>query len=187
MSDAASPAGRHAVLLIGMPGCGKSTVGAPLAERLGVPFVDPDRLIVAGEGKPLGDVSAGLDRAGFLELETRYNLAVREEPSVIAPGGSVIYCTPAMERFATFATAVWLDVPVAALEARLGCLKERAVVIAPGATLHDLAAERRPLLDRWADLRIDAADRPPGDLVAEIASRLAGRESGRRAGHRNGA
>ena len=86
----------------------------------------------------------------------------------------MIYCTPAMERFRTFATVVWLDVPVRVLEARLGCLKERAVVIAPGDTLHDLADERRPLLDRWADLRIDAADRPPEDLADEIAGRIAG-------------
>ena len=164
---------RPAVLLIGMPGCGKSTVGAPLAERLGLPFVDPDLLIVAGEGQPLGDVGAGLDRAGFLELEQRYNLAVPAEPAVVAPGGSVIYCTAAMERFRTFCRVVWLDVSVEALERRLGCLKERAVVIAPGDTLHDLAAERRPLLEKWADLRIDAADRGPGELVEQIAARVA--------------
>ncbi|NNJ25707.1 shikimate kinase [Alienimonas chondri] len=165
---------RPAVLLIGMPGCGKSTVGKPLAERLNVPFVDPDLLIIAGEGGTvLGDVSENLDREEFLEVETRYNLAVPSEPSVVAPGGSVIYCTPAMERFRTFAVTVWLDVPVEALEPRLGCLKERAVVIAPGATLHDLAAERRPLLEQWADLRIDAADRSPEALVDEIAGRLA--------------
>ena len=158
-----------------MPGCGKSTVGRPLAEQLNVPFVDPDLMIIAGEGAAvLGDVSENLDRAGFLELETRYNLAVPAEPSVIAPGGSVIYCDPAMERFRTFATVVWLDVPVAALEPRLGCLKERAVVIAPGDTLHDLAAERRPYLEKWADLRIDAGDRGPEDLAEEIATRLAG-------------
>ncbi|MFH5805082.1 shikimate kinase [Alienimonas sp. DA493] len=166
---------KEAVLLIGMPGCGKSTVGRPLAERLGVPFVDPDLLIIAGEGaRVLGDVSANLDRAGFLELETRYNLAVPAEPSVIAPGGSVIYCDPAMERFRTFATVVWLDVSVPALEARLGCLKERAVVMAPGATLHDVAAERRPYLEKWADLRVDADDRTPEALAAEIAERIAG-------------
>ena len=91
---------------------------------------------------------------------------------MIAPGGSVIYCEPAMERFRTFASVVWLDVPVGVLEARLGCLKERAVVIAPGDTLHDLAAQRRPLLERWADLRVDAADRGPGELAGEIADRL---------------
>ncbi|WP_145358835.1 shikimate kinase [Alienimonas californiensis] len=173
--DGPVPHRTGAVLLIGMPGCGKSTVGRPLAERLGVPFVDPDLLIIAGEGATvLGDVSENLDRAGFLELETRYNLDVPAEPSVIAPGGSVIYCDPAMERFRTFATIVWLDVPVPALEARLGCLKERAVVMAPGATLHDVAAERRPFLEKWADLRIDADDRSPESLAAEIQERVAG-------------
>ena len=163
---------RPAVVLIGMPGCGKSTVAAPLAARLGVPLIDPDRRIEAGEGRALGAVSAGLDRAGFLDLEDRYNRAVPAGPAVIAPGGSVIYCEPAMRRYRTFAAAVWLDVPVPVLETRLGCLKTRAVVIAPGATLHDLAAERRPLLERWADLHVHAADRPPGEVADEIAAAL---------------
>lgn len=165
----------RAVLLIGMPGCGKSTVGRPLADRLGVPLVDPDLMMLAGEGKTiLGDISADLSRAEFLALEERYNLCVPAEPSVVAPGGSVIYCEAAMERFLTFATVVWLDVPVEVLEARLGCLEERAVVIAPGDTLHDLAAERRPLLERWAEIRVDAADRSPQALADEIATRLPG-------------
>ena len=169
MSDA-----RPAVVLVGMPGCGKSTVGVPLAERLGVPFVDPDRLIEAARGEPLGEVSANAgSRAAFLAIEEAANLSVPAVPSVIAPGGSVVYGEEAMRRFRTFARVVWLDVPVAELERRLGCLKERAVVIAPGATLHDLYAERRPLLERWSDLRIDAAGKSVGELVEEIAAPVA--------------
>ena len=164
---------RPAVLLVGMPACGKSTVGVPLAGLLGLPFVDPDRLIEAGEGRALGEVSAAAgSREAFLALEQRYNLAVPAEPSVIAPGGSVIYCAAAMERFRTFARVLWLDVPVEELGRRLGCLKERAVVIAPGATLHDLAAERRPLLDRWSDARFDTAGKPADVVAAEIAAWL---------------
>ena len=161
---------RRAVVLVGMPGCGKSTVGRPLAERLGVPFVDPDRLIEAEHGKPLGEVSADAgSRAAFLAVEEAANLSVPAAPSVVAPGGSAIYCEAAMARFRTFARVVWLDVPVEELETRLGDLKERAVVIAPGATLHDLAAERRPLLAQWSDVRIDAAVKDVGELVGEIA------------------
>ena len=165
---------RSAVVLIGMPGCGKSTVGEPLADRLGVPFVDPDRLIEAEHGQPLGEVSAAAgSREAFLKVEEAANLSVPAAASVIAPGGSVIYCERAMTRFRTFARVVWLDVPVAELEKRLGCLTERAVVIAPGATLHDLFAERRPLLERWSDVRIDAAGKGVGDLVDEVAASVA--------------
>ena len=163
---------RPAALLIGMPACGKSTVGLPLSRLLGVPFVDPDRLIEAGEGQPLGEVGAGTDRGGFLAIEDRYNLAVPAEPSVIAPGGSVIYCAAAMARYRTFARVLWLDVPTDELERRLGCLKERAVVIAPGMTLADLAAERRPLLERHADARFDAAGKTADELAAELADWL---------------
>ena len=169
MSDA-----RPAVVLVGMPGCGKSTVGVPLAETLGVPFVDPDRLIEAEHGAPLGEVSAAAgSRSAFLAIEEAANLSVPAVRSVIAPGGSVIYCDAAMRRFRTFARVVWLDVPVAELERRLGCLKERAVVIAPGATLHDLFAERRPLLERWSHARIDAAGRGVGELVDEVTALVA--------------
>ena len=169
MSDA-----RPAVVLVGMPGCGKSTVGVPLAKTLGVPFVDPDRLIEAEHGAPLGEVSAAAgSRAAFLRIEEAANLSVPAVPLVVAPGGSVIYCGAAMARFRTFARVVWLDVPVAELEVRLGCLTERAVVIAPGATLHDLFAERRPLLERWSDARIDAAGKGVDELVDEIAALVA--------------
>ena len=161
---------RPAVVLVGMPGCGKSTVGVPLADRLGVPFVDPDRLIEAAYGEPLGEVSAAAgSRGAFLAIEEAANLAVPAVPSVIAPGGSVIYSGAALARFRTFARVVWLDVPVAELETRLGDLEARAVVIAPGATLADLAAERRPLLERWSDVRIAAAGKGVAALVDEIA------------------
>ena len=162
------PAGPAAVL-VGMPASGKSTVGVPLAGLLGVPFVDPDRLIESGEGKPLGAVGAGPDRAGFLAIEERYNLAVPAAPSVIAPGGSVIYSAAALARYRSFATVVWLDVPVAELTRRLGCLKDRAVVIAPGMTLHDLAEERRPLLAAAAHHRVPTAGRGPDAVAREIA------------------
>ena len=165
------PAPPPTVTLIGMPGCGKSTVGRLLADRLGVPFTDPDRLIEAGEGQPLGDVLAGTDHAGFRAIEERYNLAVPAEPAVVAPGGSVIYGDAAMRHLASLGPVVWLDVPVPVLDARLGCLKERAVIIAPGSTLADLEAERRPLLERWATVRVDCGGRGPGELAEEIAGR----------------
>ena len=156
-----------------MPACGKSTVGVPLAARLGVPFVDPDRLIEADRGKPLGEVSAAAgSREAFLKIEDAANLAVPAAPAVIAPGGSVIYCEAAMRRYRTFARVVWLDVPVAELERRLGCLRERAVVIAPGMTLADLAAERAALLDRWCDVRVDASDTTVDELVDRVAAAL---------------
>ena len=154
-----------------MPGCGKSTVGRPLAARLGVPFVDPDRLIEAQHGRPLGEVSAAAgSRDAFLRIEEAANLAVPAVSSVVAPGGSVIYCDTAMRRFRTFARVVWLDVPAEELENRLGDLTARAVVIAPGMTLADLAAERRPLLERWSDARVAAGGKAVEEVVQEIAA-----------------
>ena len=159
------------VTLIGMPGCGKSTVGRVLADRLGVPFTDPDRLIEAGEGKPLGEVLAGTDRDGFRAIEEQYNLAVPAAPAVVAPGGSVIYGEAAMRHLSALGPVVWLDVPLAVIESRLGCLRERAVVMAPGTTMADLEAERRPLLERWATLRVDCGGRGPEEL-AELISHV---------------
>ena len=85
------------IVLIGMPGSGKSTVGVILAKVLGYTFVDSDLLIQKEEKRLLKDIIAKEGQEGFLKIENRVNKSIDTENSVIATGGSVVYCQEAME------------------------------------------------------------------------------------------
>lgn len=143
------------IVLIGMPGAGKSTIGVVLAKILGYSFLDSDILIQNQEKDILQHLieKHGID--GFLEIENRVNQEISAERTVIATGGSVCYCDEALQVMGTHALRVYIRVSYPTLERRLGSLLERGVVIRNGATLKDLYEERTPLYEKYADLTVD--------------------------------
>ena len=143
------------IVMIGMPGSGKSTLGLALAEQIGYTFVDVDRVIEAETGKLLKEIIAEQGDDGFLKVEEEINASLRAERTVFAPGGSVIYGPKAMEHLKEIATIVYLKVPFEELEKRLGNLQERGVVLKDGMTLRDLYNERLPYYDRYAEVIMD--------------------------------
>lgn len=161
------------IVLIGMPGSGKSTVGRPLANRLGYAFLDTDHVIEAGEDKPLGDVLAGSGLNRFIDLESRYICGLFCERTVISTGGSVVYCDAAMRHLRELGPVVFLDVPLPVLESRLADLAGRGVVIAPDQSVADLERERRPLYEGYADLAISCGDEPADDVAVRVIESLA--------------
>lgn len=157
------------IILTGMPGAGKSTVGVVLAKRLGYRFTDSDLVIQEKTGKLLYQLIEELGEAGFLALENEMNASIEEENSVIATGGSAVYGEEAMEHFREMGTVVYLKLPYEELQERLGNLHERGVVLKEGATLSDLYKERVPLYERYAHRIIDCAGKPIRSIVEEIA------------------
>lgn len=145
---------KNNIVLIGMPGVGKSTVGVILAKVLGYQFVDADLLIQKSEGKLLKDIIAEKGTDGFIEVENRVNASIKAENTIIATGGSVIYGKEAMAHLKEIGTVVYLHVPFATLEKRLADIKGRGVVLKEGQTLYDLYLERTPLYEKYADLEI---------------------------------
>ena len=143
------------IVMIGMPGSGKSTLGLALAEQIGYTFVDVDRVIEAETGKLLKEIIAEQGDDGFLKVEEEINASLQAERTVFAPGGSVIYGPKAMEHLKEIATIVYLKVPFEELEKRLGNLQERGVVLKDGMTLRDLYNERLPYYDRYAEVIMD--------------------------------
>lgn len=143
------------IVMIGMPGSGKSTLGLALAEQIGYTFVDVDRVIEAETGKLLKEIIAEQGDDGFLKVEEEINASLQAERTVFAPGGSVIYGPKAMEHLKEIATIVYLKVPFEELERRLGNLQERGVVLKDGMTLRDLYNERSPYYDRYAEVIMD--------------------------------
>lgn len=160
------------VILIGMPGAGKSTVGVVLAKKLGYRFLDSDLVIQEKCGKLLHQLIEERGEAGFLMLENEINVRIRGDKMVIATGGSAVYGKEAMAHFREIGRIVYLRLPYEELKERLGDLHERGVVIKEGSTLKDLYEERILLYEKYADLTIDCGGRDIRSIVEEIAGRL---------------
>lgn len=143
------------IVLIGMPGSGKSTVGVVLAKVMGYQFIDSDLEIQRQEGKRLPVLIEELGIDGFIEVESRVNAELQAEYCVIATGGSVIYTEQAMKHLKEIGTVVYLKISYEDLRERLGDLHCRGVVLREGQTLKKLYEERIPLYERYADITID--------------------------------
>ena len=143
------------ITLIGMPGVGKSTIGVVLAKVLGYQFLDSDLLIQKQEGRKLHQIISQEGNEGFKIIENRVNASIQAEETVIATGGSVIYCPEAMEHLKSIGTVVYLKLSLEPLSKRLGNLKGRGVLLKEGQTLEDLYRERTPLYEKYADLVIN--------------------------------
>ena len=140
------------IILTGMPGVGKSTIGVILAKELGYQFLDSDLLIQQQEKKLLKDIIAEKGVDGFLAVENQVNASIEAERAVIATGGSAVYGKEAMEHFKRTGIVVYLKCSYDALEKRLGDLKGRGVVLKDGQTLRDIYEERSVLYEKYADL-----------------------------------
>ncbi|MBR5565938.1 MAG: shikimate kinase [Roseburia sp.] len=143
------------IVLIGMPGVGKSTVGVILAKVLGYQFVDSDLVIQKKEGKLLKEIIAEVGPEGFIQVENRVNASLEVTDSIIATGGSVVYGKEAMEHLRKIGTVVYLALPYEEIEKRLSDIKGRGVVLREGQTLKDLYEERTLLYKKYADVQID--------------------------------
>lgn len=142
------------IVLIGMPGVGKSTVGVILAKVLGYQFIDADLVIQEQEKRLLREIIAEEGTEGFIQVENRVNATLEAHHAIIATGGSVVYGKEAMEHLQEIGTVIYLEVAYPELEKRLEDIKGRGVVLRDGQTLYDLYLERTPLYEKYADIRI---------------------------------
>lgn len=143
------------IILIGMPGCGKTTIGTELAEKLGYGYIDSDSVIVAREGKRLSQIIEEQGRERFLDIEAKINSEICANRCVIATGGSVIYRDYAMQKLKEKGKIVYLKLSYETIESRLGDLVKRGVALKEGYTLLDLYNERTPLYEKYADTVVE--------------------------------
>lgn len=150
---------KNNVVLTGMPGAGKSTLGVVLAKILGYEFLDTDLLIQKQEKRRLFQIIDEEGADGFQAVENRVNASVNVERTVIAPGGSVVYCEEAMKHLKSIGIVIYLKLSEESLSERLGNLKGRGVLLKEGQTLDDLYKERVPLYEKYADLTADVENK----------------------------
>lgn len=160
------------LILIGMPGCGKSTVGVVLAKALTMDFVDSDLVIQKEMGMPLSAIIDQHGDDGFRAIENRINAELTVDNSIISTGGSVIYGEDAMRHLKEIGTVIYLKLSCEAIADRLGDLHARGVTIKPGWTLQDLYNERVPLYEKWADVTVDCEHLRLREVVACIQEKV---------------
>ncbi len=144
------------IILIGMPGSGKSTIGVVLAKVLGYDFIDSDLLIQKKTKRLLWQIMEEKGIDGFNKIEEEVNSSIKATNSVIATGGSAVYGEKAMRHLGEIGKIIYLDVSYPTLKRRLGNLKKRGVVLKPNQTLKDLYEERLVLYKKYADVTIHA-------------------------------
>ena len=146
---------KNNIVLIGMPGVGKSTIGVVLAKMLGYDFIDADLVIQEKEKKLLREIIAEVGAEGVIEVENRVISSIEAEHAFSATGGSVVYGAEAMAHLKEIGTVLYLKLPYEELQKRLRDIKGRGVVLKDGQTLKDLYEERVPLYEKYADLTVD--------------------------------
>lgn len=165
------------IVLIGMPGAGKSTLGIVLAKIMNYDFIDADLVIQQQCDKTLQKLIDACGPDGFIEVENEILCDIQAEHSVIATGGSAVYSDPAMKHLASIGTIVYLKISYDQLVSRLSDLQERGVVLKGGIgmSLRDLYDERKPLYEKYAQITVDVDDLSITAAARKVADALESR------------
>ncbi len=160
------------IVLIGMPGAGKSTIGVLLAKSMLMDFVDTDLLIQKRYASSLCDIikSKGIDE--FLSIENSVISSFEFYNCVIATGGSAVYGTEAMEKLKEDAVVVYLKVNPDELVKRIKNIHTRGIAMKEGTTIYELYNQRSPLYEKYSDITIDCSGLSAEQCVDEISRKL---------------
>jgi shikimate kinase len=161
---------RENIILIGMPGSGKSTLGVLLAKKLGYSFVDTDLLISRKADKPLQEIinTQGLEK--FSQLEEEVGATLECNKTVVATGGSMVLCEKAMSNLKELGTVVYLDVPIKELKRRLVNFKTRGIVMKKGETIDDILNRRKAYYEKYADVVVKESQK--SDMAVNVEKTL---------------
>jgi len=158
------------IVLIGMPGAGKSTVGVLLAKSMKMPFIDTDLLIQQQENSYLQDIinTRGIDE--FMKIEESVILGIDVRRHIIATGGSAVYSNAAMMHLKASGVIIFLNAKLYQLNRRLKNISKRGVAMKEGQSLSDLYEERLPLYRKYADIEVSCSKKHIDTIVGEIKS-----------------
>ena len=156
------------IVLIGMPGAGKSMVGVLLAKTLRKKFIDTDLVIQETTGRHLQEIIDAEGPGAFMKIEEDAVLSHEFHNAVVATGGSVVYSRKAMEHLKENGIIVYLKITFKEMKSRLDNITTRGLVLHQGQTLRDLYSVRVPLYEAYADITIDCTDEHFEDIVRKI-------------------
>ncbi|MBR5451377.1 MAG: shikimate kinase [Clostridia bacterium] len=160
------------VILIGMPGCGKSTVGVLLAKALQLDFIDCDLVIQKTAKMGLQEIINTKGIEEFLKIEEKVLCDSNFADTVVATGGSAVYYPAAMEHLKKGAVTVYISLPYEEIQKRLSNIKTRGVAMQNGQTLKGIYDERRPLYEKYADITIESLGQGVEQTVEQVAKAI---------------
>lgn len=160
------------IVLIGMPGVGKSTIGVILAKIIGYHFLDSDLVIQEKENRLLHEIITQEGTEGFLKIENEINASLDASYSIIATGGSVVYGKEAMEHLKEIGQVVYLKADYETIRKRLGNLEKRGVALKEGQTLRGLYEERTKLYELYADVTVDEQGLGTEETIEAVLQKL---------------
>ncbi len=155
------------VILVGMPGCGKSTVGVVLAKTLGFDFIDTDLLICKEQGNTLQKIITDKGLEYFETIESHTGRSLRCENCVVATGGSMILYPEAMENLRSLGTVVFIDVDLAELNRRITNITTRGITFKENETLEDVYFYRRAFYEKYADITVKVSSQNSIETTVE--------------------
>lgn len=164
--------GNMNIVLIGMPGCGKSTVGVLLAKALLFDFTDTDLVIQTNYGKSLCEIIDEYGTDEFKNIENRIVSGLEFRHTVVATGGSVVYGSDAMRALKKGAVTVYLKLSPSDISERIKNIKTRGIAMKPDCTIEQLYAERAPLYEKYADITVDCTGNTVEETVNSVLSAL---------------
>jgi shikimate kinase len=164
------------IVLIGMPGAGKSTMGVILAKTLGRNFIDTDIVAQETTGRLLQEIIDEEGTGAFLATEEKTILSLQGHYAVIATGGSVVFSEKAMEHLKKDGVVIYLDISFEEMVRRLNNITTRGIVLVAGQSLREMYDQRVPLYEKYADITIDCSDgdfeKCIGNVIDELHSFL---------------
>lgn len=160
------------IVLIGMPGSGKSTVGVLLAKEGLLNFVDTDLIIQIKYGKTLSEIIKEKGTEGFISIENDVLSRQMFDNTVVATGGSAVYGKEAMENLKKGSRVVYLKVTPEELVRRIDNITTRGIAMPEGYTLYDLYNERAPLYEKYADTVVECTGKSVEETVKTVAEAL---------------
>jgi shikimate kinase len=160
------------IVIIGMPGAGKSTMGVILAKTLGRNFIDTDIVAQETSGRLLQEIIDGEGTGAFLETEEKTILSLHGHNAVIATGGSVVFSEKAMQHLKKDGVVVYLKISFEEMVRRLNNITTRGIVLAAGQSLFDMYNQRVPLYEKYADITIDCSDGDFEHCIGNVIDKL---------------
>lgn len=159
---------RESIVLIGMAGAGKSTIGSILARALKFDFIDLDEYIQEKEHRTIQQIIDAEGEEALLQLERRRLYEIDLKHKVVAPGGSIIYSPELIKYIKQHSVLVYIDETYKRIEKRLNNVLNRGIVGLKEKTLREIYEERRPLYARYADITVVPEGRSQKKVAEDI-------------------